>query len=70
MFLMITLVLITIAYFSMPVYLLTSAVLYVSLQILGAGKQGDYKKLGTAALIGWLISIPFCLVIVYLQRPT
>jgi len=71
MFLLIAVVLISIAYFSMPAYLISSVVLYVALQVIGvgAGKEGKIRQIRHAGLIAWLISIPFSLILVYLQRP-
>jgi len=71
MFLLIAIVLISIAYFSMPAYLISSVVLYLALQIMGVGvgKEGKNRQIRHAGLIAWLISIPFSLVMVYLQRP-
>ena len=71
MFLIIALLLIAVAYFSMPAYILLSVVLYIVFQLMGFGadKSGWYKQVRDGGFIGWLISIPFCLVIVYLQRP-
>lgn len=70
MFLIIAVVLITLAYFSMTAYLVASVVLYVVFQIIGGKPDGTYKKLRLGGFIGWLISIPFCLVMVYLNAGT
>jgi len=67
MFLIVAIVLISLAYFSMTAYLIASVVLYVFFQIIGGKKDGEYKKIRLGGFIGWLISIPFCLVIVYLN---
>jgi len=67
MFLIIAIVLIFLAYFSMTTYLIASVVLYVFFQIIGGKNEGEYKKLRLGGFIGWLISIPFCLVMVYLN---
>lgn len=70
MFLIIAIVLIALAYFSMTTYLIASVVLYVFYQIIGGKKDGEYKKVRISCFIGWLISIPFCLVMVYLNAGT
>jgi bacteriorhodopsin len=70
MFLIIAIVLIVLAYFSMTTYLVASVILFVFYQIVGGKKDGGYKTLRIACFIGWLISIPFCLVMVYLNAGT
>jgi hypothetical protein len=70
MFLITAIVLIVLAYFSMTAYLVASVVLYVFFQIIGGKKDGASKKLRLGCLIGWLISIPFALVMVYLNAGT
>lgn len=67
MFLIVAVVLISLAYFSMTAYLVVSALLCVFLQIIGGKKDGQYKRMRIGGLIGWLISIPFSLVMVYLH---
>ena len=54
----------------MTAYLVASVVLFVFYQIIGGKKDGGYKTLRIACFIGWLISIPFCLVMVYLNAGT
>ena len=67
MFLIIAIVLISLAYFSMTSYLIASVVLYVFFQIMGGKQDSEHKKRRLGCLIGWLISIPFSLVKVYLN---
>lgn len=67
MFLIIALVLIFLAYFSMTAYLVASVVLYFIFQIVGGKNDGASKRLRLGGFIGWLISIPFSLVMVYLD---
>jgi len=69
-FLIIACLLIAVAYFSIPAYVILSVVLYVTFQIVGLGgaKQGWLQQVRHGGFIGWLVSIPFCLVIVYLQK--
>ena len=70
MFLIVATVLIVLAYYSMTAYLVASVGLYVFFQIIGGKKDGQYNKLRLGGFIGWLISIPFCLVMVYLSAGT
>jgi hypothetical protein len=71
MFLIIAFVLIVVAYFSIPAYVLSSVVLYVLFQIMGLGRRqsGWVRQIRDGGFIGWLISLPVCLVVVYFQRP-
>jgi bacteriorhodopsin len=70
MFLITAIVLIVLAYFSMTTYLVASVLLYAFFQIIGGKNDGASKRLRLGGFIGWLISIPFCLVMVYLNAGT